>query len=492
VWAEGLKLKTVYCYMGRFDFLVKGGLGLSFAAALLATASCEKPLKDLSLDFVSSGETAVIKQGETLQLPFSVGEAGAAVLEVEAVSDNADYAASVEMSETDAASGVLKVTAPKYILAPVMVNVEVSAVDAANSRTVKKNVAVSAVMADNFQEVSAAANTYIVKPGAFVKFPAANSNGKIDFASAALLWQDKKGMVADIIADPASGSIYVSLNPELSGNAVVAASDADKKVVWSWTLWVADYDPAAKTMDYTDKASGASFSFMDRYLGAVSAEPGTDAVSGNFYQWGRKDAFPGSTLAASLKEVYDIEGNVVEYSVEPCAAENNIPNAVANPFIWYSGVSGGNWGWISNTKAFLQTDEVVDLWGGKTGKKSVYDPCPDGWQMPALGAYAFYQDADVEKTKYFAVEGSTANKDLLGRYVKVGGDSFFFPAQGEIPHGGNYCNGAGSTWPCGKAWSSTSDPENCRAYGANVTPTSAYTGGFGYGYGFPVRCVKVK
>ena len=479
--------------MGRFDFLVKGGLGLSFAAALLATASCEKPLKDLSLDFVSSEETAVIKQGETLQLPFSVGEAGAAVLEVEAVSDNADYAASVEMSETDAASGVLKVTAPKYILAPVTVNVEVSAVDAANSRTVKKNVAVSAVMADNFQEVSAAANTYIVKPGAFVKFPAANSNGKIDFASAALLWQDKKGMVADIIADPASGSIYVSLNPELSGNAVVAASDADKKVVWSWTLWVADYDPAAKTMDYTDKASGASFSFMDRYLGAVSAEPGTDAVSGNFYQWGRKDAFPGSTLAASLKEVYDIEGNVVEYSVEACAAENNIPNGVANPFIWYSGVSGGNWGWISNTKAFLQTDEVVDLWGGKTGKKSVYDPCPDGWQMPVIEAFTFYSDADVEKTKYFATEGSTANKDLLGRYVKVGGESFFFPAQGEIPHGGKYTNGAGFNWPCAKAWSATADPTNYRAYATAVSPSSTSAkGGLGFGYGTPVRCVKVK
>ena len=58
--------------MRRFHFVVKGGLGLSFAAALLATASCEKPLKDLSLDFVMT-ETAVIRQGETLQLPFSVG-----------------------------------------------------------------------------------------------------------------------------------------------------------------------------------------------------------------------------------------------------------------------------------------------------------------------------------------------------------------------------------------------------------------------------------
>ena len=482
----------VYYNMRKFDFIWRGGLGLSFLAALLATASCEKPLKDLSLDFVSE-ESAVIRQGETLELPFSVGEAGTSALEVEAVSDNADYAAVVEMSETDAASGVLKVTAPKYILSPVTVNVEVSAVDAANSRTVKKNVAVSAEMAENYQELSAAANTYIVKPGAFVKFPAANAAGKVDFASAALLWQDCKGLVADVIADPASGSVFVSLNPELSGNAVVAASDADKKVVWSWTLWVADYDPAANVMNYTDKTSGASFSFMDRYLGATSAEPGTDAVSGNFYQWGRKDAFPGSTLAASLKTVYDIEGNEVSYAVEACAAENNIPNAVANTFTWYSGVSGGNYGWLSNTRTFPKTDEAVDLWGGKTGKKSVYDPCPDGWQVPAIEAFAFYSDADVEKTKYFAVEGSTANKDLLGRYVKVGSDSFFFPAQGEIPHGGKYTNGAGFNWPCSKAWSATADPDNCRAYATAVSPSSTNAkGGLGYGYGAPVRCVKVK
>lgn len=478
--------------MRRFHFVVKGGLGLSFAAALLATASCEKPLKDLSLDFAMT-ETAVIRQGETLQLPFSVGEAGSAALEVKAVSDNSDYVAAVEMSETDAASGVLKLTAPKYILAPATVNVEVSAVDEANSRTVKKSVAVSAEMAAGFQELSAAANTYIVRPGAFVKFPAANLSGKVEFASASLLWQDKKGMVADVIADPASGSIYVALSPELSGNAVVAASAADKKVVWSWTLWVADYDPAAKTMDYTDKTSGVSFSFMDRYLGAVSAEPGTDAVSGNFYQWGRKDAFPGSTLAASLKEVYDIEGNAVSYTVEACAAENNIPNGVANPFVWYSGVSGGNWGWLSNTRTFPQTDEVVDLWGGKSGKKSVYDPCPDGWQVPAIEAFSFYADADVEKTKCFAVEGSTANKDLLGRYVKVGSDKFFFPAQGEIPHGGKYTNGAGFNWPCAKAWSATADPANCRAYATAVSPSSTGAkGGLGFGYGTPVRCVKVK
>lgn len=479
--------------MRKSDFIWRGGLGLSFLAALLAAASCEKPLKDLSLDFVSSEETVVIRQGETVELPFSVGEAGSSVLEVEAVSDNADYAALVEMSETDAASGVLKITAPKYILAPSTVNVELSASDAANSRTVKKSIAVSAEMAENYQEISAAANTYIVKPGAFVKFPAANISGKVDFASAALLWQDCKGMVSDVIADPASGSVFAVLNPELSGNAVVAAYDADKKAVWSWTLWVSDYDPAAKVMNYTNKTSGESYAFMDRYLGATSAEPGTDAVSGNFYQWGRKDAFPGSTLTASLKTVYDIEGNEVEYKVEACAAENNIPNSVANPFTWYSGVSSGNWGWISNTKTFPKTDEVVDIWGGKTGEKSVYDPCPDGWMVPVVEAYAFYQDSEVEKTKCFAVEGSSANKDLLGRYVKVGSDSFFFPAQGEIPHGGSYCNGVGSNWPCAKTWSATSDPDNCRAYATAVSPSSTGAkGGLGYGYGTPLRCVKVK
>ena len=480
--------------MRKSDFIRRGGaLCLSLLAALLVSASCEKALKDLSLDFASSEESAVIRQGETLEFPFSVGEAGSSVLEVEAVSDNADYAAAVEMSETDAASGVLKISAPKYILAPVSVNVELSVTDEANSRTVKKSVAVSAEMAENYQELTAAANTYIVKPGTFVKFPSANISGGVDFASAALLWQDCKAMVSDVIADSASGSIFVALAPELSGNAVVAAYDADGKAVWSWTLWVVDYDPAAKTMDYTDKTSGVSYSFMDRYLGATSAEPGTDAVSGNFYQWGRKDAFPGSTLTASLKTVYDIEGNEVEYKVEACDAENNIPNAVANPFTWYSGVNSGNWGWISNTKTFPKTDEVVDLWGGKTGKKSVYDPCPDGWMVPEIGAFAFYQDAEVEKTKYFSVEGSTANKDLLGRYVKIGSDSFFFPAQGEIPHGGSYCNGVGSTWPCAKMWSATSDPDNCRAYSATVSPSSASAkGGLGYGYGTPVRCVKVK
>ncbi len=470
-------------------------LCLACASLLFAAVSCQKPLKELTLGFDVDGE-CTIRQGETLDIDFTIGEVGSAVVTVAAESSNADFAVAAALSETDPAKGTVTVTAPQYILAPADFTVTVTVDDAENARTVTLAQNVSAVMAEKFVEKSVAANSYIVSPGSFVKFPAnyGVSAEAVPYASLSLIWQDCQGLVSALVAAPENGCVYAVLAEGLSGNATVAAKDAEGNVLWSWHLWVSDYDPEAKTMTYTEAESGKSYTFMDRYLGATSSEAGSDACHGNFYQWGRKDPFPGSTCEASIKAIYDAEGNVLEIASEACAAENNIPNAVANPSMWFSGVSGGNWGWISNTKTFPKNEEIQDIWGGVTGVKSNYDPCPEGWMVPEINAWKFYADANVVKTKVYtsaADPEKPANKDLLGRNVEFDGNAFFFPAQGEVQHSGSYSNGVGTTWPCAKAWSSTPDSENCRAFATGVSPTSTgYKGGLGFGYGLPVRCVK--
>ncbi len=472
-------------------------LSLACASLLFAAVSCQKPLKELTLGFDVDGE-CTISQGETLDLDFTIGEVGSAVVTVAAESSNSEFAVEAALSETDPAKGTVSITAPAYILSPEVFTVTVTVNDAENSRTVTLAQNVSAVMVENFVEKSVAANSYIAASGAFVKFPAnyGVSAEAVPYASLSLLWQDCAGLVTALVSAPETGSVYAMLAEGLSGNAVIAAKDADGTVLWSWHLWVCDYDPAAKTMTYTETESGKSYTFMDRYLGATSSEAGSDCSHGNFYQWGRKDPFPGSTCEGTIKSAYDAEGNVILLDIEPCAEENNIPKSIANPSLWFSGVSGGNWGWISNTRTFPATEEVQDIWGGVSGVKSIYDPCPEGWMVPEINAWKFYADANVVKTKVYtdtADPDSPANKDLLGRSVEFDGNTFFFPAQGEVQHGGAYGNGIGTTWPCAKAWSSTSDPENCRAYATSVSPSSTnYKGGLSFGYGLPVRCVKQK
>ncbi len=484
--------------MKRNFSLSMATLCLACASLLFSAVSCEKPLKELTLGFDVDGD-CTIRQGETLDLDFTIGEVGSAVVTVAAESSNSDFAVAASISETDPSKGTVSVTAPEYILSPADFTVTVTVNDAENSRTVTLSQNVSAVMVENFVEKSITANSFIVAPGSFVKFPAAYgaaSTEAVSYASLSLVWQDCPGLVTALVAAPEQLSIYAKLGEGLSGNAVIAAKDAEGTVLWSWHLWVCDFDPAEKTMTYTESESGKSYTFMDRYLGATSSEAGSDKCHGNFYQWGRKDPFPGSTCEASLKTIYDFGGDALEIAIEPCAAENNIPNSIANPSLWFSGVSGGNYGWISNTRTFPATENVQDIWGGVSGVKSKYDPCPEGWMVPEIDAWKFYSDAQIDKTKVYSSAAdpeNPANKDLIGRSVEFDGSTFFFPAQGEVQHGGSYGNGVGTNWPCSKAWSSTADPENCRAYATSVSPSSTnYKGGLGFGYGLPVRCVKQK
>ena len=87
------------------------------------------------------------------------------------------------------------------------------------------------------------------------------------------------------------------------------------------TFRVADFDPDANVMTWTDSESGTSYKMMDRYVGAVSNQPGSDLSNGLFYQWGRKDPFGSSNYEGKLKAMYDMAGAEVTRTVEACAAD---------------------------------------------------------------------------------------------------------------------------------------------------------------------------
>ena len=472
---------------------------LSFAGMLLLAgffASCkddEDPIKDLTVRISPPphADEYVIEQGQHLEIPFTVGEAKNAELTATASADKTEYTVAATLSESDPGSGVITVTAPDLILSPVTVTVTLKVDDSKTKRSATGTVAVSSKLIDGFTEITAPANCYVAAPGALVKFPAniGNTTEKAAFQTADLLWQDVAGMVEQLIAASAV------LKSGVSGNAVVAVKNADGAVVWSYHLWVADFDPDANVMTWTDSESGTSYKMMDRYVGAVSNQPGSDLSNGLFYQWGRKDPFGSSNYEGKLKAMYDMAGAEVTRTVEPVSVTDNMPNAILNPLTHYSGVSGGNYSWLSNNKGSADIDAISDYWGGVTGVQTKYDPCPAGWRVAPSGAWYFYTDSNVTVEKVFA-EGvdAPANKDLLGRYVSTDGGTtkFWFPAQGEVAHAGSYGNGIGTNWPSSKTWSSTVDADNFRVWATSISPTTVSPkGGIGFGYELPVRCVKL-
>lgn len=456
-------------------------------------SSCKKEEIPLTISFdVPEGGGFVIEQGQSLDLPFTVAGDIEGAIKVSATSDNAEYKVDAAMSS--GSSGTVTVTAPELVYSTSTVKITLNAEDAVSLKTATASADVSVVMFEGYAEISTPSNCYIVKPGAFVKFPAniGNTSDKADVASAELLWQDVNGLVKQVIPDSENGCIYAVLGEGSQGNAVVAAKKSDGTVSWSWHLWVTEFDPEANVMVWTD-GNSVTYNIMDRYLGALSNVPGSDLSNGLFYQWGRKDPFISSDYSGALKPMYDIAGNTIEKTIEACGSEDNIPASIANPMTHFSGVSGGNYSWLTTVKANIVTDESMDLWSGKTGKKSEYDPCPDGWRVIPMDAWGFYADPEV-KVEIVYAEGveTPANKDQLGRKVTVGNSEFFFPSQGEVQHSGSYGSGIGTTWPCGKAWSSTIDADYYRVFVPMVSPSSiGLTSGVVLGYELPVRCVKM-
>ena len=467
--------------------------GIALLALGIAAISCEKdpgPLTLATTDGIIP--SYVIRQGENLTIDFQINATEGNLLEAEVSTSNEAFTATVAMDETASGAGSIVVTAPQYVFSETPFVVTLSLLDPATTRDLSVEFPVTALLADNFLEITNPANCYIVAPGSLVKFPAnyGCESEKVTFASASLLWQDAKSLVKMVSCDPELGVVYADITPDMSGNAVVALADATGATVWSYNLWITNYDPSADVMVYTD-ANGKKFEFMDRHLGALTNEPGTDAAHGNFYQWGRKDAFAGSNHEGTLKEMYDIEGNVVERTLTACDAEDNVPNGIANPLTHYSGVSGGNYNWVTNSKAAFQ-EKMLDLWGGESNTKTRHDPCPNGWRVPEIEAWAFMTTFTCEKV--FIAESANANKDLLGKYWSnpEGGNKYFVPAQGELAHGSlKVGSSTGTSWPCSKTWSCDADSQYYRVFSTGVSPSSnSAKMGISSGYELPVRCVK--
>lgn len=350
-----------------------------------------------------------------------------------------------------------------------------------------------------FTPATGASNCYIVKPGSTVSINGVkgNSTEKLNFESASLVWQDCAGMVKSVAGNGVDGVIAVELNPGKSGNAVVAAK-AGGEVVWSWHLWVTDYDPDADPFVYTSSATSKTYTFMDRNLGAMSNEKLSASSFGLFYQWGRKDPFVGADGLESVVpvKIYDIDGKqledkVLQRPVYDDGTTTNLELSIKNPdtFLCNSNLNLPN-DWLTN-KSVLQKN---DLWGGESGLKTIYDPCPEGWTVPESGdCWSFRKEyikagklTDSGKYDPSAAWYCDYDADQGFRYRQDSGKEYWFafPGHRQSQTGEVYGTGGGAQFHTRETQQTYCIVQQL-AWGNPASDT-----GLNRPYGSSIRCIK--
>lgn len=269
------------------------------------------------------------------------------------------------------------------------------------------------------------------------------SNGGANKPNGAkIVWTDQSGIV-----DPTSLSISpdgqfiqfrIPQDKIKNGNAVIAATK-NGVVVWSWHLWF-DHNDVLETIkctnfqnvDYyfTKKNLGFAYSkwekssFNKARVARIKVEQnignGTKKfayidikqTAGNiekemfstFFQWGRKDAMPGIETVSDGSFSLDGANQRVEF------------NSIRYPeqFFVLSNLNE-----IMHEKYNLWSmDDVTTTYNDNPVVKTVYDPCPVGFHVPASNAFTFMTTTG-ENTVIESEINATGSWDQ-GRHFKNG------------------------------------------------------------------------
>ena len=246
------------------------------------------------------------------------------------------------------------------------------------------------------------------------------ANASVDGAE--VVWADAADLVHSPSITHVGGEGFLDFEVKASdiqsGNAVVAVtkgSGASKTVLWSWHLWFAPKDALDKikvtnhqnvNYYFTKEAlgwkptqwSGSTYSSARTVKVKVEqtvANNGAKAYTvinitqnpggvkkgaTTLYQFGRKDAFPGVAKA-------DLASN--SHFTEDAGDNMSITNGILNPDKFY--ISGSNW-WnnYGYYNLWSADNTVTGNWNVGNDNpvvKTVYDPCPVGFKMPANNAF---------------------------------------------------------------------------------------------------------
>lgn len=331
----------------------------------------------------------------------------------------------------------------------------------------------------DLNESGETANCYIISEPGYYQFSTTKGNSRelIDgISSAEVLWESFGTDVTPSIGDLISNVFYCddvilfsTSSLFLEGNAVIVVKDALGTILWSWHIWLTD---KPEEQVYYNNAG----TIMDRNIGATSATPGDVGALGLLYQWGRKDPFLGSSSIS--ESVVAKSTGIWPSSVESSSSTGTVEYVTSHPttFVYESSSSSqGDWHYASR-------DDT--LWTSYT--KSVFDPCPAGWRVPAGIDNDFWTEVlGTSSAVGVLYDDSNEGINFSGKF---GSDQIiWYPASGVRSMSDGHLFGV-TTF--GRSW--TSEPVlyvSCTLYFDNNGTVDSWQNGRSHGY--PVRCQKI-
>ena len=317
------------------------------------------------------------------------------------------------------------------------------------------------------------ANCYMVyEPGVY-SFKAVKGNtaeALASIGSVELLWETwgtTENVTANSVisaVDFEKDQVYFRVAENFHpGNAVIAVKNDMGAIMWSWHIWIPETQVSEDLYGVSRRKS------MSRNLGALvdASVSGADPKSaGLFYQWGRKDPFPGTGDFAT-----GAPAEVAGQEMTLFGGQMTTAKSLKNPTAFAD--FDGNWNGSTNG----------DLW---YSTKTMYDPCPPGYKVP-------YRSDVVLYTNYpWEIPGWSYDPD---NYVMtVGNPQTVYPLAGYITTAGSYYQyGVGT-----RMWSARPASSAENAYNFRIFPDET-NGGASYGNGskpksngFAVRCVTIE
>lgn len=369
---------------------------------------------------------------------------------------------------------------------------------------------------------SSATGSYVLKKfvnhlNAAITNPYIYNNANCVPDNAVLVWQDEKDLVTNVAltADKQHLTFEVPQATIQQGNAIVAVRDASNTILWSWHIWVTDFVPGLPATVETsynpnntqrDKTvtnyQGVSYTFMGVNLGwcdagtkifdprqvkVVLSQPGNNITAdfvvsqlgytattkgnGTYYQWGRKDPMIRG-YATSIDICYSDTG----YKYSQQTNQVSISTAIKNPNVFYKNTNSC---WCNTLYYNMWSANNTDTNHNNTPAiKTVYDPSPVGYCLPAARAWTGFTTTGGNVTSVAQINAMGAFDSGYAFYCKPNKQSgaIFIPAQGirAAKTGDMYqVSTRGYYWDY--APSDTSDNPRCLYFGDSFIQAITYT-----------------
>lgn len=219
------------------------------------------------------------------------------------------------------------------------------------------------------------------------------------------LWQTAGNLLQSVSFSQGMVSVLPNATG-VSGNALIAVCDEAGTILWSWHIWVTPYAGVLDGSGTNGKTQKyAECIWMDRNLGALNTLKGDVGAYGIYYQWGRKDPF-----------VTSIASGGTTLTVKDMGTALNIDQSVENPTVFFKN---------QTTDLWYGGEALFNLWVEPGSNKTLFDPCPSGWRIPAKTTWGTF----IWGTNF---SWDTANPSGANRAVDGGELPAWYPLSGRL------------------------------------------------------------